>query len=380
MTGSLNITAILVADLMGIVLLTVVASSARWRLREEGSENDALRILVASAFIACLADLIASLCDGRAGAMMFMGVYVGNFLLYALDLIIPQIWVAFLVLHMSGQLPRGQKIFLVSVALLGSAILAVNLFVPIAFSVDSSNTYSRESFFFVLAGLQALVLLDSLYVYAKSARSSAQLRVFPVHYFLAPVILGLLAQALIYGVSTIWPFTAISVCGVIAGLQNEEVFRDQLTGLFNRSYLDRVVGRELQKGKRAYTGIMLDLNNFKSINDTYGHVIGDMALREFSGILGEAIRDKGIAARFAGDEFIIVLATQDEEKVSAFRQNLENRVEESNVGTDRPYTLSVSVGSCKLRNGTTGLAESFDLMDALMYEDKRAYYATQDKQ
>lgn len=376
MFEGLNITAIFIADLIGIVLLWVVASSARWRLEEPGPENAALRVLVFAALIACAADLIASLCDGRAGALAFTGVYAGNLLLYALDLIIPQVWVVFLLLHMSGRVPRGQKIFLGIVAVIGATILVVNLFIPLAFYVDESNTYVRGAFYFVLAAMEGIVLLDSLYVYFDSVRTSAQLRVFPVHYFLTPVILGLVLQSVVYGVSTIWPFTAISVCGVIAGLQNEEVFRDQLTGLFNRSYLDRVVGKELNRGNRGYTGIMLDLNGFKNVNDTYGHAIGDLALKDLAKLLGNVVGDRGVATRYAGDEFVIILATQDEERVEAFKNEVQRLIAQDNEQKDRPYTLSASMGSCKLRPGAAGLMESFDLMDALMYKEKRAYHET----
>jgi diguanylate cyclase (GGDEF)-like protein/PAS domain S-box-containing protein len=90
----------------------------------------------------------------------------------------------------------------------------------------------------------------------------------------------------------------------------EQSVRDGLTGLFNRRYLEETLRREINRAARKnYTlGVMmLDIDHFKTINDSFGHKAGDLVLREFSKMISRNIREDDIACRYGGDEFIIVL-------------------------------------------------------------------------
>ena len=85
--------------------------------------------------------------------------------------------------------------------------------------------------------------------------------------------------------------------------------RDPLTGLANRRLLDELLGRAIQRAKRLGTPlsvVFLDLDTFKSVNDTYGHEAGDAVLRVTAARLQTAVRDADVVARYGGDEFIVV--------------------------------------------------------------------------
>ncbi len=93
-------------------------------------------------------------------------------------------------------------------------------------------------------------------------------------------------------------------------LLREQSVRDHLTGLFNRRYMEETLERELLRASRKQLSlgiIMLDVDNFKQFNDTYGHAAGDAILRELGNLLLEHVRGEDIPCRFGGDEFIIVL-------------------------------------------------------------------------
>ncbi|MEL6351111.1 MAG: diguanylate cyclase [Cyanobacteria bacterium J06627_28] len=90
----------------------------------------------------------------------------------------------------------------------------------------------------------------------------------------------------------------------------EQAVRDSLTGLFNRRYFEEALSAEFSKAKRAVTPlaiILLDLDNFKHVNDTYGHQAGDRVLEVFSDIMRNHIRTSDIACRYGGEEFILAL-------------------------------------------------------------------------
>jgi diguanylate cyclase (GGDEF)-like protein/PAS domain S-box-containing protein len=93
-------------------------------------------------------------------------------------------------------------------------------------------------------------------------------------------------------------------------LLREQSVRDHLTGLFNRRYMEETLERELLRASRKYLSlgiIMLDVDEFKHFNDTYGHAAGDVILRELGSLLLKQVRGDDIPCRYGGDEFMLIL-------------------------------------------------------------------------
>jgi diguanylate cyclase (GGDEF)-like protein len=90
----------------------------------------------------------------------------------------------------------------------------------------------------------------------------------------------------------------------------EQAIRDALTGLYNRRFLDETLTRELSRAERdkySVSVVMLDLDHFKMFNDTYGHDVGDMMLKQLGKLLASQVRAGDIACRFGGEEFVVVM-------------------------------------------------------------------------
>jgi len=100
---------------------------------------------------------------------------------------------------------------------------------------------------------------------------------------------------------------------------------DGLTGVFNRRYFDNQLLNEMNRAKRhnhTVSLLMMDIDDFKKINDTHGHVAGDCVLKEFTGILKNHLRSEDMAARYGGEEFVIILPHTDIEGAKIFSERL----------------------------------------------------------
>lgn len=120
------------------------------------------------------------------------------------------------------------------------------------------------------------------------------------------------------------------------------IFTDQLTGLYNRTYLYRWL--DVNKSRKC-TVLMFDIDHFKKINDTYGHDVGDIALKEFAKILSKNIRQKDLLVRFGGEEFVAILKDADKGLSIAerIRKDIEGNVIILDGGTNLKFTVSIGV-------------------------------------
>lgn len=156
----------------------------------------------------------------------------------------------------------------------------------------------------------------------------------------------------------------------------EASLSDPLTGLPNTRFMFNYLGRELSRAQRLRTQVsilVLDLDRFKDINDTYGHHVGDRALREVARVLREAIRPYDICVRYAGDEFIVVLADCGPEEAEAKRVELQEAVDGlafQAEGGERAK-LSVSIGAAVFPQDGETYEALLATADGRMYRDKK---------
>jgi diguanylate cyclase (GGDEF)-like protein/PAS domain S-box-containing protein len=151
---------------------------------------------------------------------------------------------------------------------------------------------------------------------------------------------------------------------------------DSLTGLLNRRGLFDLGQRELDRArryKRPLAAILLDIDYFKQINDTFSHAIGDQVLKELALRCRKYLRDVDILGRYGGEEFAILLPETDEHSASLIAERLREAMTEIPVQTDRgPISMTISLGIAVMRVDTAELAVLLDHADTAMYAAKQA--------
>ncbi|MDH5631696.1 MAG: diguanylate cyclase [Gammaproteobacteria bacterium] len=151
---------------------------------------------------------------------------------------------------------------------------------------------------------------------------------------------------------------------------------DSLTGVCNRREFDRVLHAELSRAERFDKNLcllMMDLDNFKEINDRYGHVAGDRVLQRVAAEIGETIRDIDSLARYGGEEFALILPESDIDGASALAERIRELVEEMGFSTERgeSIALSVSIGVAVFPMHATSDVDLVVAADRALYRAKR---------
>jgi len=128
---------------------------------------------------------------------------------------------------------------------------------------------------------------------------------------------------------------------------------DDLTGLHNRRSFSEIFSLALSAARRhghPLSLVIIDLDHFKDVNDTFGHAVGDQVLKEFADLIRSMIRDEDVAARWGGEEFIILLSHTASEAASALAERIRSSFE-LNSGCATPHTVTASFGVAQLQDG-----------------------------
>jgi len=151
---------------------------------------------------------------------------------------------------------------------------------------------------------------------------------------------------------------------------------DLLTSLPNRMQLESVLKRELgraERHQREFSIFFIDIDKFKQINDTYGHGVGDLFLKEFSIRLINNIRQEDFVARLGGDEFVAVISeVQDHDVILAIANKLVRTLNGPYIISDHKIEIAISIGISHYPNDGETKEELISQADARMYEVKEA--------
>jgi len=160
---------------------------------------------------------------------------------------------------------------------------------------------------------------------------------------------------------------------VIDRLQ-EMAHRDELTGLHNRRSIMEILARQkglVDRGNQAFSLCYADIDHFKSINDRFGHAVGDVALRQFAQLAGGVVRSVDFVARFGGEEFLLILVHASEDSAQQVAARLTERARGMRIpGTAEDFMLTVSVGIARYRPGER-IDHVLMRADDALYEAKR---------
>ena len=166
--------------------------------------------------------------------------------------------------------------------------------------------------------------------------------------------------------------------GNIENQYHEEIYRlttvDGLTQIFNKRYFMETIEREISRAQR-YTRrlslIMFDIDHFKLVNDTYGHLAGDYVLSHLAEVIKRRIRREDVLARYGGEEFAIILPEIDHDNAMVFAEKIRRLVERSSFAfEDKIIPITISVGVATVGEDPPSVEAFIKMADEKLYEAK----------
>ncbi|MEZ4367422.1 MAG: GGDEF domain-containing protein [Kofleriaceae bacterium] len=165
----------------------------------------------------------------------------------------------------------------------------------------------------------------------------------------------------------------------IESAYHEEIYRlttiDGLTQTFNRRYFTETLEREIgraQRYRRELSLLMFDIDRFKAVNDTYGHLAGDYVLRQLANVLRPRIRREDVFARYGGEEFGIILPELEHHSVMQFGEKVRRLVESTPFRFEETHIpITISLGAATLSGQATTPAEFVKQADDNLYAAKQ---------
>ncbi len=351
-----------------------------WRMNKD-KRNTMFLLMTALVMVLTVFDAFGRLDGLPDSAVASTLAKVGNYVLFAFD----PLYFAVALYYESSWMIAGRNDFKVF-RLVVYVIAAVNFVVVTVSSVfdlklfyyfDNNMEYIRGPLFMFRAVLLiAMLFVGVLYVINRREdippKHRAALISFPLM-----VSVGSIIQSLTSDLPLEYASTVMASLVLFVYLQSRDMTEDFLTGSMNRRSLDSELEERIAAAAngQSFSAIMIDVDFFKDINDTFGHATGDDALRDVFSILNSCLRDDDRIARYGGDEFFVITPISEREYLEKCARRIRNRLWDFNDQSERPYKLSLSLGFDIYDHEAYPTAAKFiKHLDDLMYAEKELHH------
>ena len=368
----LYLRSILITDGIGIAILLVLHYASHAKILRRRTEDRLYSMLVTGVLLGCVMDAFSYAIDGIVFPCARVLNYVANTYIFTANVLLPFFLLVYIDLCLYNDKSRIRKHYKPQIILLGILFAAnvVNFFTPVSFYITEGNSYERGPLFPVYYAAIVFYCVTSIVLLKRYEKENGARTFFNFNMYVIPVVVGAGLQFLFYRLSLAWLASAIGMVGVYMMQQNEMAYIDPLVDTYNRQYMDHLLSAWISRNN-SFSGVMLDIDNFKQVNDRIGHSEGDKALKKVTEILKRAGHDREWVFRFAGDEFIVLKKSGTPEELEAYMDEVNRRLKDCCSEGDS-YRLTLSYGISSFDGGT--IDDFLGKMDEKMYRMKERHH------
>ncbi|GHV96099.1 hypothetical protein AGMMS50293_24190 [Spirochaetia bacterium] len=275
-----------------------------------------------------------------------------------------------------GNTARSKKFIYIICGFLLLHIISVICNLPLGyyFSISENNIYTPGKLYLLRLLLSYAVILVIIIDISLASKHFKQSQAYLIVLFIIITGSGAALDIVFKAGSLTWPCFSAAILYIYFFIIQSDSKLDSLTGIGNRSSFNEFINKlSRQSAREDYSIVMIDLDRFKEINDTLGHLEGDNALRDMAAIIKGCIRHSDFAARYGGDEF--VLATKAENDIQRLMNRIQGAIDTQNQKKIRPYQIYMSFGyDVYITNSGQSIQDFITHIDALMYKHKEERY------
>ena len=266
---------------------------------------------------------------------------------------------------------KKNNILLLIPLIVNFIIAILSPFYDFIFYIDYSNEYHRGSLFILSSLITYFYIILSFVLLLKQKKKIFKEEFLPLFVFgILPMIGGLL-QTMFYGILLMWSCTAFSLVIVYNFLQQRMIHLDNVSGAWTRSSFDYYISKRVQlKEDEPFGLIFADIDGLKNINDKFGHLEGDFAIKTAIKLIKSVLRENDVIARFGGDEFVIVLNCDTKLTLEKTIERIKVSFVKYNENSDKGYALECSFGADIFDVNSRSLEQFLYHVDNLMYCSK----------
>lgn len=363
--------------LYALMVLLILYGSMFVHRERENYGSRLFRSIIAANMAVLAVDFIQVSVNAIDQPILRIVNHLFSVLIYILGTLLPLLWYRYVdyAIHKDRAHIDKFKIWLFVPFAVNAVLAVLSPWFGWLFVIDAANEYSRGSLFLVNAAIQYGYLIAATIAIVKNRDSLRKANYWPTLLFIVPPVVGGAIQILYYGLLLVWPMVTISVLMVFVFVQFERANTDYLTGLYNRreyeSYLHGLERRKKKVGILA--GVILDLDRFKSINDLFGHEMGDLALQQMADTIREAFSPGDFIARIGGDEFAVLYFVEKESQAVYPVEKLKDALAAFNKSRLFDFDLELSIGAAVFQpEQDESIVKFIKRLDDLMYQTKAA--------
>ncbi len=360
--------------ILGIILYSLFKNYDRQT--KQRCYMNALRMGIAS----CLADVNWALIEGKLIYEPRFCNFLTNAVYYLASIMTAYYWLNYVELSLDSKIIKNKKIkFLTKIPVIIVVVgVLVSYFNGFFFYIDENNVYQRGKYVMLHTGLcHMYTFLTSLHAFIKSLKTKVYIKAVEYRilamFLIFPLIVGLI-QIFVPNIPTVNAGITLAFLFVYVDLQNLLISIDTLTGLNNRNQLMKYLGSRIRneaENVNLYV-FMMDVNKFKKINDSYGHVEGDAALIRCAQALKKANKHRNnFIGRYGGDEFIVIADLKTQEEVDEICSKMKGELAKICEAENVPYDLSFSIGYAKFDKSYNSIQNFIAAADQKLYEEKK---------
>ncbi len=344
-------------------------------------ENRLFSYLVKGTLSVLIVDVVRLYVNARTGFLMYELNLISSTIMILMTPVVPMFWSFYIEYKIFSDKDRIKRHFpfLIMPAVINTFFVLISFLSGtnerFIFFIDSKNQYMRGDLFSIMVIMSYTYFVYSFFFLKYHQKHIDQKDYDTLLLFALPPFIGGILQTAFPSLNITWIAMTISLFIIYINIQNKLLYIDVLTGLYNRRSLNKHFKNLFMRKSKDYFvgGILLDLNDFKYINDTFGHDEGDQALRSVGKVLKSSFHND-LVFRYAGDEFVIICKVKNSNELSSKIKNLDKRISKFNASSKKPYSISLSKGYNVFIDKCDVTLESFiNTIDTLMYKDKSTY-------